>query len=44
MHYNIEFKLQNLLSNIVGLKYIDYEKNANGLALYRRKDKNRGPF
>ena len=26
MHYYLEFKLQNLLSNIVGLKYIDSEQ------------------
>ena len=44
MHYNIEFKLQNLLSNIVGLKYIDYEKLQRALLYIEEKIKIKDHF
>ena len=44
MHHNIEFKLQNLLSNIVGLKYIDYEKMQRALLYTEEKIKTEDHF
>ena len=44
MHYNIKFKLQNLLSNIVGLKYIDYEKLQRALLYIEEKIKTKDHF
>ena len=39
MRYNIEFKLQNLLSNIVGLKYTDFEQMQRALLYTKEKIK-----
>ena len=44
MHYNIEFKVQNLLSNIVGLKYIDSEQMQRAFLYTEEKKKTEDYF